>query len=228
MLSIQKLNVGYGNHPVLKDLDLEVQANTIHGILGMNGAGKTTFFNSIYGIINKATGDILLNEAIVKKQDIAYLETHNFFYSFLKGREYLELFALHNKTFTIDDWNELFQLPLNDMIDTYSTGMKKKLAFMGILALDKPILFLDEPFNGIDVESHERMVQVILRLKDQGKHILISSHIIQTLTNICDRISWLRDGNFQRTYEQGDFNSLEEEIRRNIVEKMGDTLEKLF
>jgi len=228
MLNIQNLNVGYGNHAVLKDLGLEVHANTIHGILGMNGAGKTTFFNSIYGSINKATGDILLNDAIVKKQDIAYLETHNFFYSFLKGREYLELFALHNKTFTIDEWNELFELPLNDMIDTYSTGMKKKLAFMGILALDKSILFLDEPFNGIDVESHERMVQVILRLKDQGKHILISSHIIQTLTNICDRISWLRDGKFQRTYEQEDFSNLEEEIRTQIVEKMGNTLEKLF
>ena len=228
MLKIENLTVAYGSHLVLDNVNLKCQEGSIHGILGMNGSGKTTFFNSVYGNIVKHSGGVTFHESEIKKMEIAYFETHNFFYSFLKGKEYLQLFAMNNKNFDIEEWNELFQLPLNDLIDTYSTGMKKKLAFMGILALDKPILFLDEPFNGVDIESHERMVQILLRLKAQNKVILISSHIIQTLTDICDRISLLQNKGFNKTYEQDEFSLLEKEIRNKIAGKMGATLDKLF
>src|SRR5690606_16503530 len=134
-----------------------------------------------------------------------FLETEYFFYSYMKGREYLELLSAKNDHFDIEKWNGIFELPLHELIDTYSTGMKKKLAFLGVLALDRPVLILDEPFNGVDVESNEKLFQILLRLKNTGKIILLSSHILSSLTGICDKISCLEEGTFLKTYSQGEF-----------------------
>lgn len=228
MLKIKNLNFAYDKELVLKDLNLEVPKASIHGILGMNGSGKTTFFNNLYGNLKKHGGSINYEEQALKNQSIAYLETHNYFYSYMRGSEYLEICSGANKQFDKNRWNKLFKLPLDYLVDSYSTGMKKKLALMGILALDRPILILDEPFNGVDLESNEIIFQLLLRLKKAGKLILISSHIMETLTNICDQISHLQDGQFQKTYERSDFRNMEKELRSQLIEKTENVLDELI
>lgn len=228
MLKIENLQVAYKENLVLKGLNLTAKRGEIHGILGMNGSGKSTFFNTLYRFLPMKTGAISLDAHAVHQKDIAYLETHHFFYSYMTGKEYLQLCALQNADFQIDEWNKIFNLPLHTMVDTYSTGMKKKLAFIGNIALNRPIMVLDEPYNGVDFESCEIIYEILLRLRQQGKIILISSHIIESLTNVCDRVSYLNNGVIEKEYLLDDFKKMEEDLRDIIKAKVKGNLNAIF
>lgn len=228
MLKINQLVVSYGDHLVLKKVDLECLKGEIHGLLGMNGAGKTTLFRTIYGFKKKDSGTCLIGDKPASNRSIALLETSPFFYSYMKGKEYLDLLSFDNKEFDFNKWNELFNLPLDDLIDTYSTGMKKKLAFLGIISLDRPVMILDEPFSGVDVESNEKIFQILERLKKSGKVILLSSHILESFTEVCDKISLLNEGEIKRTYIKEEFPALEKQLKEEINKKIGSVLDELF
>jgi ABC-2 type transport system ATP-binding protein len=228
MLTITNLKVAYKNNLVLKGLNLTAEEGEIHGILGMNGSGKSTFFNALYRFLPVVAGEISFNSKTIHQKDIAYLETHHFFYSYMTGEEYLQLCALQNPSFNIKEWNQIFNLPLKTMVDTYSTGMKKKLAFIGNIALNRPIMVLDEPYNGVDFESCEIIYEILLRLRKQGKVILISSHIIESLTNVCDRVSYLNNGLIEREYLTTDFKQMEQDLRDFIKSKVENNLDSLF
>ncbi len=228
MFKIEDLNVSYGEQAVLKGLSQTFHLGEIHGILGMNGAGKTTFFNTLYQNIIPRSGLMSMGEKALKREDIAFLETQNYFYPYLKGREYLELLTLNKPHFNIQEWNEIFQLPLEELIDNYSTGMKKQLAFIGMLSSNRPIFILDEPFNGVDVENNEKIYQILLRLKKGGKIILLSSHIISSLTSICDKISYLSEGKITHVYGKESFNELELQIKNLVKNKIDQKLDTLL
>ncbi|MCF8336109.1 MAG: ATP-binding cassette domain-containing protein [Bacteroidales bacterium] len=152
MITIKNLTVSYkSNKRVIDNLELLLHENHIHGIVGLNGAGKTTLLNTIYGLKKKDWGTITWNGQKYSKQVISFLPTENYFYSGITGREYLNLFK--NPFFREDSWNDLFLLPLDKIIDEYSTGMKKKLALIGVLKQDKPLMILDEPFDRLDIET---------------------------------------------------------------------------
>ena len=212
MISITNLVVSYGKNTVLKGLDLNIQSQTIHGLVGLNGSGKTTLLNTIYGLKEKQEGTIHHDSALIKKSEIAYLESTNYFYPNITGREYLKMFQTQNKNFNIESWNELFELPLNKLVDDYSTGMKKKLAFMGTVCLNRAIIVLDEPFNGVDLETVQKIKLLLLKLKEHNKTIILTSHILESLHNLCDFISYLNNGVIQFTKEKKDFGSVEKEI----------------
>jgi ABC-2 type transport system ATP-binding protein len=151
MITIENLVVSYHKgQNIIDSLNLDLSDNTINGIVGLNGAGKTTLLNSIFGLIAIDSGVIKCSDRKISKKEISFLETENYFYSNITGREYLSLFK--NPVYDADKWNQLFLLPLATIVDDYSTGMKKKLALMAILKQDKPIMILDEPFNGLDIE----------------------------------------------------------------------------
>lgn len=220
MLKINQLQINYGQKTVLKQVQFQVEAGEIVGILGMNGAGKTTLFRAIYGHLIPVKGQVLWQQQSIATSDISFLETTNYFYPFLRGEEYLRLLHPNNELDT--RYQKIFNLPLNDLIETYSTGMKKSLAFWGNLLLDRPILILDEPFNGVDLERVEHFHFLIQQLQESGKIILISSHILETLTRICNRILFLSDGEIRRTYEQSSFDILEKDLRQLIRNKLSN------
>ncbi len=226
MLEIDGLTVAFGEKVVLQDLNLRCQPNTVHGILGFNGAGKTTLFRTIYGFKKRDKGRCYFQGRKVRAEDIAFMETDTFFYDYMRGREYLELLSMHRTDFAIDRWNAVFELPLDTLIDTYSTGMKKKLAFLGLLALDRPIWILDEPFSGVDVEGNEQIFQILQRVK-QDRTILISSHILASFTTVCDQISVLKSGGIAGTYTREQFPELENSLRLEIQDRIGDALDGL-
>jgi ABC-2 type transport system ATP-binding protein len=218
MISIKDLTITYDHKVnVINSLCLTLAGENIHGIVGLNGAGKTTLLNAIYGLIKAGSGEITCNGLKLTKKDLSYLVTENFFYSSITGREYLGLF--NNLHFDIDKWNGLFQLPLNTIVDDYSTGMKKKLALLGILKQDKPIMILDEPFNGLDIETCRIIRSILLRLKEKGKTIIITSHIIETLTNLCDYIHFLENGKIRFSKGKEDFVEFERELFQSIENK---------
>ncbi|MFY0671860.1 MAG: ATP-binding cassette domain-containing protein [Bacteroidia bacterium] len=224
---INRLTVAYRKNTVLKDLSVEFKHNEINGLVGMNGAGKTTLLRTIFGTLKANSGSIQLQEDSATKP-IAFLETENFFYPKIKGGEYLEIFAKKNPSFDSVKWNQLFDLPLNKLIDDYSTGMKKKLALLGVIALDKPIIMLDEPFNGVDLESNEKIKLVLKRLQEKGKTIIVTSHILETLTDICAQITVLFEGKTDYTAFRGDYHNLKAQLNQRITDKASTIIDNIF
>jgi ABC-2 type transport system ATP-binding protein len=227
MITIEKLVVSYDrNQPVIDSLDLVIPDKTINGIVGLNGSGKTTLLNAIYGLKKIDSGTISHNNLIINKKEMSFLETENYFYSNITGREYLALFK--NPRYEVESWNKLFSLPLDTIIDDYSTGMKKKLALMGILKQDKPVMILDEPFNSLDIESSRIIHQILLKLRDRDKTIIITSHIIETLTNLCDYIHFLEKGKIKFSKEKSGFKEFEREIFASIASKNEGLINELI
>lgn len=215
MLTIKQLQYAYRQQEVLKHLDLEIPAGEIHGILGPNGAGKTTLFRLIAGWLKPRNGTIRWGDTPLNKEHTAFLETDPYFYPYTTGMEHLRLIC--DRPERIGQWNQLFDLPLKELADDYSTGMQKKLAFMGVLLQERPVLILDEPFNGVDFAGNEVMMAVIRRLGASNGITLVSSHVMQTLTHVCDRISVLKEGRIEQTVDRPGFASLEAQIREETT-----------
>ncbi|MEO8447665.1 MAG: ATP-binding cassette domain-containing protein [bacterium] len=212
MISIKNLTVSFGKNIVLDNMNFNFPMNEVHGIVGLNGSGKTTFFNTLSTIIKPNSGKILFNEHDLKLSDMNYLETVNFFYSRITGNEYLNFFETTNSDFNLPALQQFFDLPLDELIETYSTGMKKKLALLAILKKDKPVYLFDEPFNGVDMETNKIIELIILAQKQKGKTVFVSSHILDPLIKVCDKIFFLENGNFSRSFERSDFNTIENEL----------------
>jgi ABC-2 type transport system ATP-binding protein len=228
MISIQNLKVSYGENNVLKSLSLTIPSYSIHGLVGLNGSGKTTLLNTLYGLKEKLSGSISYDSLPITKNKIAYLESSNYFYPYITGKEYLRMFQTQNLSFNIDKWNELFELPLNKLVDDYSSGMRKKLALMGILSLNREILVLDEPFNGVDLETVHKIKSLLIKLKESNKTIIITSHIIESLLSLCDLLSYLNNGVIQFSKERKDFSSVEKEIFSINQERLDNQIQYLI
>lgn len=227
MLNIKNLTVSYQKDRILNQLNIKFLPGEIHGVLGMNGAGKSTFFNSICGLKSIDSGECLYNNKWITSNQIAFMQTHTYFYPYMKGIEYLNLVGKQNPDFDPFYWNKIFELPLNQLVENYSTGMKKKLVFIGVLVQNRPILILDEPFNGVDIESNEKIIQILEHLRKKGRIILLSSHIIHSLTDCCDKVSYLKHGRFARTYQKTEFNSLQMLVKELVSQDVANVLSSL-
>lgn len=216
MIRIENVSLSYGKQAVIRDLSLEIPEASVHGLVGLNGSGKTTLIKALYGLKSLDKGRLSFRDEALQRKDIAYLETDPFFYSNITGREYLRLFSLQNKAFDLEGWNNLFELPLDRFIEEYSTGMKKKLAFMGIIALKRDIMILDEPFNGVDLETTQKLKIIIRALREKGKTILLTSHILESLTSLCDAISYLQNQKISYTFKREEFANMEDKIFKNF------------
>lgn len=216
MLIVDQLTVKYGEKIILENLSVCFGKAQVHGLVGLNGSGKTTLLNAVYGFKRYASGTILYHDAPVQRTDMSYLETENYFYPNITGKEYLSLFKSPGKDYRVDTWNQLFKLPLDRLIDGYSTGMKRKLALMATLKQDKPIVILDEPFNGLDIEASKILSMVINKLRTKGRMIIITSHILESLTSICDYIHYLNDRKIQFSRTKDAFDNIGNEVFRDL------------
>ncbi len=229
MLTIRNLHLRYDKRSeVLCGINLTLEAGMTHGLVGLNGSGKTTLLNTLYAFLCPQEGELLWNDHSLQRKDIAYLEADNFFYTYMTGREYLNLFPTGATAFPMDEWQQLFSLPLDEITESYSTGMKKRLALLAIIKQDKPILILDEPFNGLDLEGTHLLALILSRLHARGKTILITSHIFETLTNCCQYIHHLHEGLIARSYDRATFSLLQDHLRQTVEERSRQTLEGLL
>ncbi len=216
MIQISHLSKAYGAKQVLHHINLTLEPGRVYGIIGHNGAGKTTLFHSIAGLLSHQ-GEIHSPYDKLKNH-IGLLHTHPIFMSYMTGAEYIHLLchARDKKVPNLDTKN-IFELPLNEYASTYSTGMKKKLALMAILLQQNDIYILDEPYNGVDIQSNMLITALIQRLRDQGKIILISSHIFSTLRDTCDVLYTLDQGHLSEAILPQDYSALEEKMKDYTV-----------
>lgn len=124
----------------------------------------------------------------------------------------------------IDDKN-IFDLPLNQHALNYSTGMKKKLALTAIFLQENDVFILDEPFNGVDIQSNLIITEIIKKFKELGKTVIISSHIFSTLADSCDEIYLMKKGEIIRQVEKVDFKKLESEMKDFTIGNQIDRLD---
>lgn len=227
MISINKLTVKYGSDIILNEVTLYLASSQILGIMGLNGAGKTTLLNTLFGLIKPDSGSVNFADQPLSKKHISYLPADNYFYPGITGAEYLKIFSGRDSV-KLANWNELFHLPLNQVVEEFSTGMKKKLAIMGALIRDKEVLILDEPFNGLDLESCQLLNILLPRLAKKGKTIILTSHIAESLTATCDIIHYLDSGKISQSADKLHFNQLLANISSAIRTKTQHHIERVL
>lgn len=224
MIVIKNISKSYGTKQVLHDINITFEKGKVYGVVGENGAGKTTLFKCIAGLEN-FEGEIS-SEIGSLKNNLGLLMTESYFFSKITGKEYIQLLANSRGIERVDfDIINIFDLPLNEYASNFSTGMKKKLAITGVLVQKNDVFILDEPFNGVDIQSNLLITEIIKKLKFLGKTIIISSHIFSTLSNSCDEILLLKRGKIHKKVIQKDFDELEEEMKDFII---GNKIDSLF
>lgn len=216
MITIENLHKSYGSVPVLNNIHFHFEKGRVYGIVGKNGAGKTTLFNCIMGF--ETYDGTILSPFTPIKDHLGFLPTEPHFLTLLTGHEYLRLYCkARGKVYHKSRQSNLFDLPLDRYADDYSTGMKKKLALTAILLQDSSCYILDEPYNGVDIQSNIMISSLINELKKKGKMILIASHIFSTLKETCDEIVLLSGGQFDKHVQPEEFDLLDQEMRAHLV-----------
>jgi ABC-2 type transport system ATP-binding protein len=226
MLNIHQVNVAFATKIVLNNLSATFESGKIHGIAGLNGAGKTTLFNLLAQRIPANSGNITFHQKSLHYSMISFLETSSFFYSLLTGKEYLSIFSGDQSLMNEGEMAELFQLPLDHLIDTYSTGMRKKLAILAVLKQNRPVVLLDEPFNGLDLESNKILELLLLRMAEKGKTIFLSSHILQPMKDICEQIFLLQNGNINTIIPKDQFEAFERDFFSDLQARSMQVIHK--
>lgn len=216
MILIENLSKEYADNLVLNNINVEFELGNIYGIVGNNGAGKTTFFRCIAGLENYV-GTIKTNQVNLKSE-LGLLLADSYFLPKITGEEYIYLLG-ESRGIQVENLaaKNIFNLPLTQYIESYSTGMKKKLTIMAVLLQKNNFFILDEPFNGLDLESSFVLMEIIKRLKERNKTVLISSHIFATLKDVCDQILVLEQGKIEQRFDKINFDVLESDLKNKSV-----------
>lgn len=203
MLKIDHLQKQYGNFSL--DCSLEVKAGCITGLIGQNGAGKSTTFKSVLGLIAKDSGTIsLLGKEIETfsardRENLGVVLSDSGFSGYLTPRDYLPVLKEMYHNFQEDYWKEQLQklkLPLDKKIKDFSTGMKAKFKILTALSHQAKLLILDEPTAGLDVIARDEILEMLRNYMEaeEERAILISSHISSDLETLCDDIYMIHNG----------------------------------
>ncbi len=202
MLKVQELTKYFGRRIAVDRVTFEINPSEIVGYLGPNGAGKSTTVKMLVGMLKPSKGQILLNGQPIQndledfKMRIGYVPEEAVLYSHLSGYEYLQLVGRlrglneNEMIRKIDVLLKLCQLApyKHAPIASYSKGMKQKVMMLAALFHNPEILILDEPFSGLDVSSVLVFRTLLKSLAATGRTILFSSHILEVIEKICDRV----------------------------------------
>jgi len=235
MLEVSNLSKSFGNVEALKDLNFKAEDGKIFGIIGRNGAGKSTTFRLILKIIEPTTGEILyngekINEKILDK--IGYLPEEGSListYTVLELCEYygaLKLVSPEQIRERLVMWLEEFNIKefMNRKIKDLSKGNRQKIQFIISVLHNPELLILDEPFSGLDPISVEELKKAILKLKSEGKTIIFSSHRMDHIEALCENILIIDKG---KTLLEGNLKEIEANYEINGI-KGGHNLNDIF
>lgn len=227
-LVVRSLKKNFEKKEVLRDLNFEFEKGKIYGLLGRNGAGKTTFFNCLNEDLEADSGEFYIEDANVKRkmeaEDIGYVLSTPNVPEFLTGREFLKFFIDINKKRikdlkTIDEYFDFMKIKEEDrdrLLKDYSHGMKNKMQMLVNIIASPNVLLLDEPLTSFDVVVAEEMKQMLRQIK--SNHIIIfSTHIMELALDLCDEIVILNKG----ILEEIDKNNLDNEhLKNKIIEAL--------
>jgi ABC-2 type transport system ATP-binding protein len=208
LVEVEQVTKSFGDKVALKDVSFSVPAGQLCGLLGPNGAGKTTLFRLLMGILRATEGKLLIDsldafeDRVQVKRLVGFLPDEPVFYSYLSARETLELSAaMHglDPRAAVDRIYQLMvRLRLAGEIDGYaedfSRGMKKKLGLLLCLLHQPKLLILDEPTNGLDVESTHLFYELMLEESKRGTTVLFSTHLMDQVAKLCSHAVIINGG----------------------------------
>lgn len=229
----------YGKFTALDSLNLQIEKGTVFGFVGQNGAGKSTTFSILATLLAPTSGTAYVNGYNVQKdtkmvrKQIGYMPDFFGVYDQLKAEEYLHFYGA-SYGISLDERQKLIPQLLDlvnlshkqdSYVDLLSRGMKQRLCLARCLIHDPEVLILDEPASGLDPRARVEMREILRELKSMGKTILISSHILPELSEMCDVIGIIDQG---KLVAQGSVADIQEKLQgeKLIIVKMMRNLEK--
>ena len=223
-LEIKNLNKSYGKKEVLKNINFTFEEGKIYGLLGRNGAGKTTFFNALNEDIKIDSGEYFLDNKKLETSDIGYVVSTPQVPEFLTGREFLQFYLDINKDNIkdlkdIDYYFDLVKLNKEDqnlLLKEYSHGMKNKIQMLINIIANPKVILLDEPLTSLDIVVQEEMKKLFKDYKEN--HIIIfSTHILELAVDLCDEIIILNNKQIE-LIEKKDLNT--KKYKDKIIESL--------
>lgn len=205
MLNVSNLVKRYGKQNAVNNISFQLEGGEVVGLLGPNGAGKSTTMKCIVGLLRKTSGEIAIGGldhlSVGAKKLFSYIPETPYVYDLLTVREHLQFIA---QAYGVQNWKDRGEelLEIYDLTDKgsklgrdLSKGMKQKVSICCALLPDPQLLFFDEPMIGLDPKAIKNTKQIFKELKEAGKTILVSTHLIDSVESIADRVMILKDGN---------------------------------
>ncbi|MBO4894616.1 MAG: ABC transporter ATP-binding protein [Clostridia bacterium] len=213
MLRIENLTKTYGEKKAVDNLTLHIMPGEIYGFIGHNGAGKTTTLKCCTGILKFDSGEIYIDGKSIKdepltcKKEIAYIPDNPDLYDYMSGIKYLnfvcDIFGVPSaeRKEKINRYAEAFEIKkdLGEAIQSYSHGMKQKLAVISALVHSPKLIILDEPFVGLDPKSAFTLKQIMREICEGGGAIFFSTHVLDVAEKLCDKIAIIKEGRLIRS-----------------------------
>ena len=223
----------------LKALDLEVKRGEVFGLLGPNGSGKTTTMKLLLGLLFPTSGDVLVlgksATDVTKNEKIGYLPEESYLYRFLNADETLDFYGrLFNMSGTVRR-QRIAQLigmvglesARKRQLREYSKGMSRRLGLAQALINDPDLILLDEPTSGLDPIGTRNMKDLILKLKEMGKTVIMSSHLLADVQDVCDRIGILHQGELKELGRVQDLLKVTDETEIRASNLSDDARERI-
>lgn len=212
VIEVKNMRKNFKNKKLFNNFSLEIEANTVHALVGPNGSGKTSLLRILTGLYEEDGGEVKI------KGNHAMLLENDYLYEDKTGLENIKLYGLYFG-YGLDSYQKYSDLLeiTNDLgrnVSTYSKGMKRKLSLLIIVMMNREIIFLDEVTSGVDPISRVEIRKLIKLLKDEGKTIVLTSHDLSEIEKVADKISMIKSGVLLFT--------------KNIGEIQGESLEDLF
>jgi ABC-2 type transport system ATP-binding protein len=225
-ITVSGLHKAFGKTQALAGLDLDVEAGEVHGFLGPNGSGKSTTIRVLLGLLHADSGAAQLlgrgpwTDAVELHRRVAYVPGDVTLWRNLSGGEVIDLYGKLRgglDTSRRADLIDRFELDPTKKGRTYSKGNRQKVALVAAFASDVDLLILDEPTSGLDPLMEEVFQRCVEEERDRGRTILLSSHILSEVEELCDRVSIIRKG---RTVESGSLADLRHLTRTSVTAEL--------
>jgi len=207
MISVNNITKTFKDFEALKNLSIEVAQGEIYGLLGSNGAGKSTTINILLGFLNPNSGEAFINginavsEKLKTRKSIGYIPENVNLYPYLTGIENLDYFCkLAGKNYNREKLKDVLLecgldlISIDKKLDTYSKGMRQKVGIAIALAKEANVYLLDEPASGLDPLASTELSSILKKLSKNGATVLMASHDIFRIRETCDRIGILKNG----------------------------------
>ena len=220
MIELKNIYKSFNGNIVLNNLSLEVNSGEIYGLLGANGAGKSTTLNMLLGFLDQDSGIVNMKDnkdsTVIRKDSIGYIPENVNLYPYLTGVENLDYFSkIAGLKFTTDQlYNFLLECGLNELdfnkpISEYSKGMRQKVGIAIAYAKRAKVYLLDEPASGLDPLSSNELTLLLKKMSSNGSTILMASHDIFRVRETCHKIGILRNGTLVKEMLSKDVSSTE-------------------
>ena len=219
IVEFKNVHKGYSKKKVLKNVNLNIPKGKIVGLLGPNGSGKTTMIKLMNGLLQPDRGSIEINgmkPSIETKKIVSYLPERTYLNDWMKVKDILEFFHDFYEDFDVQKANDMIKtlkIDKNEKLKTMSKGTKEKVQLILVMSRKADLYILDEPIGGVDPAARSYILKTILTNYNEDSTLLIATHLISEIENICDDVIFISNGEIVL---EGNVDEIREEKGKSI------------